>query len=143
MGKSRGRRHEQRLADMSTPAQHYKPPPIPPAVQLNLPIELTETDELRVRQVMYKEKIVDFAIMQICYDGEECNEIARIDCCHSMIHRHQFTRDGNDLYDHLEIKAIPADGGDRWNIVHAGYYDALGLMQEEWAENLRRWRDGR
>ena len=136
-GKRRGR-----VTDMATVPKQYKPPACPPAVEMNFPIEITETDELRIRQLIYREKIVDFAIMQLVREDGLRSEVARIDCCHSMIHRHQFTKDGKDLYDHLEIKAIPADGGDRWNVVHAGYFDALAVMQEEWAENLRRWRDG-
>jgi len=131
-----------RVADMTVVPKQYKPPSSPPAVEMNFPIELTDTDELRVRRLMYREKVVDFAIMQIVWEDGERAEVARIDCCHSMIHRHQFTKDGRDLYDHLEIKSIPADGGDRWNIVHAGYFEALAAMQAEWADNLRRWRDG-
>lgn len=143
MGKSKGRRQERRLVDMATIPKDYKPPPVPPAVELNFKAEITETDELRIRQVVYTEKIVDFAIMQLHWEGQCHHQVARIDCCHSMIHRHQFTRDGHDLYDRLQIKAIPADGGTRWNIVDAGYHEVLALMYDEWEDNLRRWRDGR
>jgi hypothetical protein len=132
-----------RLADMATVPKQYKPPPSPPAIEMNSPMEITDTDTLKIRRVMYHEKIVDFAIMQFTLEGDDWHQVARIDCCHSMIHRHQFTRDGRDLYDHLEIKAIPADGGDRWNVVHAGYFDAYAIMFEEWEDNVRRWRDGR
>ena len=142
MGKTRGNR-QGRLADMTITPPHYKPPPVPPAVETTFPVELTETDEFRIRQVMWSRRIVDFAIVQLYREEDALNQVAKIDCCHSKIHRHQYTRDGGDLYDHLEIKAIPADGGDRWSIVHAGYYDALGLMQEEWEDNRRRWQDGR
>ncbi|TKA09509.1 DUF7718 family protein [Actinacidiphila oryziradicis] len=126
-----------------TAVKQYKPPSCPPAEELNFRLEFTETDEFRVRQVLYRDFIVDFAIMQMVREDGSWVHVARIDCCHSTIHRHQFTHAGDDLYDHLEITAIPPDGGDRWSIVHAGYFSALGTMQEEWAENLRRWRDGR
>ena len=128
---------------MRTPPPVYKPPDCPPAIEMNIPMEITDTDELRIRRRIYREKIVDFAVMQLAWEGSERFEIARIDCHHGMIHRHQFTRDGTELGGRLEIKAIPADGGDRWGIVHAGYFECLSAMQAEWEDNLRRWRDGR
>ncbi|CAN3980453.1 hypothetical protein [Kitasatospora purpeofusca] len=141
MANNSGKRRS-RLVDMVTIPKQYKPPACPPAVEMNFPLELTETDHLHVRQVLYRDRVVDFAIMQLTWEDGTRHEVARIDCCHSVIHRHQFAKDGRDLDGHLEIKVIPPDGGDRWNIVHAGYFEALSVMQEEWADNLRRWRDG-
>ena len=123
--------------------KHYRPPPCPPAEEKNFRLELTDTDELHVRQVWYRDKIVDFAIMQLVWEDGERVHVARIDCCHSMIHRHQFNQAGEDVFNHRQITAIPPDAGNRWSIVHAGYYSALGTMYEEWADNLRRWRDDR
>lgn len=121
----------------------YKPPPCPPAVESNFPIEITETDKLHIRQQVYKDFITFFAIMQLVREGGEWKHVARIDCCHSMIHRHQFVRStGLDIYDHALIVAIPADGGDRWSVVNSGYHDALAVMWDEWEANVQRWRDG-
>ncbi|MFC1418562.1 DUF7718 family protein [Streptacidiphilus cavernicola] len=128
---------------MATIPKDYKPPPIPPAIETNFPIDLTDTDILKVRQVEYRKWVVDFAIMQLTMEAGEWVHVARIDCCHGMIHRHQFAQNGRDLDGRLEIKAIPADDDNRWEIVQDGFYKAIGTMQEEWEDNLRRWRDGR
>jgi len=64
--------------------------------------------------------------------------VARIDCCGSTIHRHQFDQTGKDLYDHRVIVEIPAQDG--WSVVDAGYAEAYEVMFNEWEENLRRWR---
>ncbi|WP_035875861.1 DUF7718 family protein [Kitasatospora cheerisanensis] len=139
-GKRRGR-----VVDMSAgePA-HYKPPPCPPAVESNTRIEITDTDELRIRMQVYKDLITFFAIMQMVWDDGEWKEVARIDCCHSTIHRHQFVLpDGRDIHDHQLIVEIPPDGGERWSVVNDGYHKALAVMYEEWETNVQRWRDGR
>lgn len=143
MGKTRGRRADSRLADMTTVPKQYKPPGVPPAIERNYTLDITDTDMLKVREVVYRKFIVDFAIMQLTWQAEDWQHVARIDCCHGMIHRHQFDQQGNNLDGHAEIKVIPGEDDSRWEIVQDGYWAALGTMQEEWEENLRRWRDGR
>ncbi len=85
---------------------------------------------------------VDFAIQQlyIYEDGGE-TEVARIDCCHGIIHRHQFVKStGEDIYDRRPIATIPAADG--WQVVHHGYDEAYEIMLSEFNENEKRWRDG-
>lgn len=144
LGKSRGRRQERRLADMSEPieAKIYKPPPPGACEVMVYPVEITPTDRITVRQHIYRGKVVDFAIMQEVREGEIWHHVARIDCCHGTIHRHQFTRDGQDIYGHRVIREITGLAGEGWDVVDDTYDMAQEAMFNEYEDNLRRWRDG-
>lgn len=89
----------------------------------------------------YRNRIVDFAFMQLTKSYDKWVEVARIDCCGGTIHRHQFDQDGVDLYDHLLIKPIPRDGRE-WDTVNDSYEVMFDDMMDRWQENLRRWRNG-
>ena len=118
----------------------YVPPPRDMCQIEVYPVEITPTDRLTIRQQIYRGKIVNFAIMQDVLESGTWHQVARIDCCHGTIHRHQYNRDGIDLYDHRVIQEIPATRG--WAVVDAGYVSAQDAMFNEYEENLRRWRDG-
>ena len=139
-----GNNRRGRVKDMNIPVQEprYRPPAVPPAIPTVYPIELTPEDRLVVRMSCYRGKIVDFAIMQETWGGDMWTPVARIDCCHGTIHRHQFDQAGVDVLDHALICDIPAQG-DSWGVVHRGYDDALTTMMDEWEDNLRRWRNVR
>lgn len=140
MGKMPGRKGERGLADMSAEVSEleYRPPPKTACDERQWPQYLTEVDRLHIRTWRYRGRIVDFAIMQIIeVDGKDVH-VARIDCCHSIIHRHQFDKAGVDLYDHRVIVPIPHEDG--WDVVDAGYAAATDVMFNEWEENLRRWK---
>lgn len=144
MGKTRGRRQERRLADMAEPVPPsiYRPPKLEVCEVLVYPVEITPTDRITVRQQIYRGKVVDFAIMQEAREGETWHHVARIDCCHGTIHRHQFIRDGTDVYDHRVIQEIPGPPGKGWDVVDGTYDVAQDAMFNEYEDNLRRWRDG-
>ena len=143
MTKTPGRASERGLVDMAAQPEKklYVPPPASSCRIVEYPVSLTAEDRLHVREHRYKGRIVDFAIMQIraapADEGTEVH-IARIDCCRSTIHRHQYDQTGQDVYDHRVIVEIPALEG--WDVVDAGYADAYDVMFNEWVENLRRWR---
>lgn len=144
MGKLPENSRRERLADMSIqppPEPGYIPPGLDVATENVTPIDLGMDDQLVIRQRYYRGKTVDFAIMQKIRIGQKWIDVARIDCCHSMIHRHQFNRQGVDVYDRRVIINIPAEEAG-WDIVHAGYDDAYTAMLEEWDQNLERWRNG-
>ncbi|MFF9393243.1 DUF7718 family protein [Streptomyces griseoluteus] len=118
----------------------YVPPPREVCTVETFPIYITADDRLTIKQHVYKGKIVHFAIMQDIREGDIWHHVARIDCCHGTIHRHQYNRAGDDIYDSRVITEIPADNG--WSVVDAGYQVAQDAMFDEYEENLRRWRDG-
>ncbi|MFD5802170.1 DUF7718 family protein [Streptomyces sp. NPDC127020] len=132
-----------KLANMGeTPAKvAYRPPKVPPAEQLSFDIPCSEQDLLRVRLRTYRNKIVDFAVMQLTSDYGSWEDVARIDCCGGTIHRHLLGRSGAVLLDHDFIRDIPERDG-AWDVVHDSYEGALNEMQEKWEDNLRRWRSG-
>jgi hypothetical protein len=134
-----GGKFKGRLADMASkpePAE-YRPPPTSAGDVLEWPIILSPTDVLLVRQHVYRKKTVDFAFMQLHHDGEQ-HEVARIDCCHGVVHRHQFNRDGVDVMDRRPIQVIPPASGH--DTVNALFDVCYGRMMEEYEENLRRWK---
>lgn len=138
MTKYKGR-STRRLPDMSmepAPAPEYRPPHGGDLCEY--PISLDAEHMLLVRQVTYRGKIVDFAIMQFYGEGEAQREIARIDCCHGSIHRHRFDKKGNDVLDRDVIKEIVV-GQDEWATVDAAFDSCMGKMQLEFMENYRRW----
>lgn len=138
MNKAKGR-SRRRLPDMSiepAAAPEYRPPTGGEVCEY--PIYLGEGHELVVRQVIYRKKIVDFAIMQFYGEGEERRQIARIDCCHGCIHRHVFNKKGDDILDRDVIKEIIV-GQDEWATIDAAFEDCSDRMQREFMENYRRW----
>lgn len=143
MTKYPGNARRHKLADMTItppPEPHYVPPGLDVAIQTVTPIDITREDQMVVRQRFYRGKVADFAICQKVRVNGKWVDVARIDCCHSTIHRHQFNQEGIDLYDHRVIIEIPAVEG--WNVVDAGYDNAYNVMLNEWDQNLERWRNG-
>lgn len=143
MGKSRGRRSERRLAQMSEPlpVKEYQPPPTWICDVFEHPNEVAPNQQIFVRQYIYKGKVVDFAIVQQTLIEGEWRDVARIDCCHGTVHRHQYGSDGKQVGEPRVIRQIPTDDG--WNAVDGTYDEADAVMFNEWRDNLRRWRDGR
>lgn len=80
-------------------------------------------------------EMVYFAIWQAIRHDDEWHPVARIDCSHATVHRHQFTRSGDNH--RVVLAEIPMDHGqelvDRW------YEPAEIIMQNEWEDNIRRW----
>jgi hypothetical protein len=140
MGKSKGRQTEKRLVDMSTPPPPdpvYEPPE--DAEEYAFAYELPRQDtKLWIRVLDYRGRCVYFAIMQLLLVDGRWREVARIDCHHGYIHRHQLNRAGEDLWDGRRICDIPAgDGGQK--VVDAMYHKCMLIMHDECDENIRRW----
>lgn len=119
----------------------YKPPPEAACDPLVYPFEITETDRILTRLWFYKGKTVDFAICQHAKHEGQWMDVARIDCCGGIIHRHQYNQVGEDVYDHRPIQVI--DRATAWNTLGPAADNAYDVMFNEWEANLRRWRDGR
>jgi hypothetical protein len=117
----------------------YKPPPF--EWEDTYPIYLTGdhdgSDSIVVRMGMYRGKVVDFSINQTTLVDGSPLDVARIDCCHGTIHRHQFHRDGTNVRDRAVLCEIPPDSG--WEVVDKHYQLCLDLMNDGWQDNLRRW----
>ncbi|WP_329105614.1 hypothetical protein OG792_33100 [Micromonospora sp. NBC_01699] len=119
--------------------RRYDPPPREACEEIEIPIRLPEPgNELRVRQSIYRNRIVDFAVIQIVrVDGAWIN-VAKIDCDRGVIHRHQYVRStGEDVWDHRPLEEIPPDQG--WKVVDRWFDRALQMLEDDWEGNLRRW----
>lgn len=139
MGKKRGRPKKGELVDMGVyPAGDcYEPPPFEDCEEFSDSFDLAVGHRLGVRQVYIRgtSQLVYFAIWQsVDLDGK-WHSVARIDCSEGTVHRHQFTRAGENRRTVLEV--IPADHGqevvDRW------YSPAEAMLQNDWEDNYRRW----
>jgi hypothetical protein len=141
MGKEKGRPKKGRLADLTVMPEEsrYYPPPLDVCDCTTVPIQLPRAgNELRLRYAVYRNLIVDFAVVQIVRVMGEWLNVAKIDCDRGVIHRHQYEREtGTDLWDHRPLCEIPPQGG--WEVVDRWYDTAVGMMEDEWEDNLRRW----
>lgn len=128
-----------RLADLTVrpPADHYRAPPDRLCFKDQYSLDLSEEVTLTVVYKVFRGLIVHFVINHSVLANPKSINIARIDTCHGMIHRHQYDQAGVDLLDHQLIRVIPAG---RYDVVNEGFPDALAIMQNEWEANLRRWR---
>ncbi|WP_157631233.1 DUF7718 family protein [Catelliglobosispora koreensis] len=143
MGKEPGRPKKGRLVDMTihppTDPQYELPPP-EECEDETWPVVLAPRHELRARRNVWRDcYIVEFAIMQIVLIDGHWREIARIDTCHSSVHRHYLRKDHpeDSVGIRVEIAPIPMSNG--WEVVDSWYDRSLKLMEDEWQENLRRW----
>lgn len=140
--KAKGRRRQSvGLVDMATRPEPPKPSQPPPASQCEVDetdSELSDTDRLYLRVHSYKNRIVDFALMQYRKSAGEWIEILRIDCAHGSIHRHEFDPDGTER--RIEMKAIPTGKTQQpWDVVDAGYQEAYDWMFDTWDERAKAW----
>ena len=142
MPKGRGGRPLRRLADMADrppSGAAYRPPPRSACDEVVYPVAVEEGHELVIRQQIYRGKIVDFSIQQRTLDDGQWHDVARIDCCHSTVHRHQTYRTATGRNDIVVIREIPSEG---WDVVNEAFATAMDVMEDEWEENLRRWSSG-
>lgn len=129
----RERRHK--LANMSEPDTFvYKPPA--QTNEIVYPVRLGNDHELTVRQNLYREYIVDFAVMHR-FEGEEWPaEVHRVDCCHGEVHSHQFFRRREQ--ERTSIAVIPREKA--WETVDAHFQPCHDRVLDGWEQNFERWR---
>nr|WP_231716035.1 type II secretion system F family protein [Arthrobacter zhangbolii] len=136
----RNRQNNRPPVDMSIKVedQEYRPPDVSSCDVVEYPFDLGDGHSLFVTQRIYRKKIVDFAIMQLFTEGDKQHEIARIDCCHGVVHRHVFDRQGNDLVDRQILRKIEVSQNP-WDTVDSEFGICNDRMSTEYMENYRRW----
>lgn len=149
MANNSGKQGTRRLPDLGVYPEEdrYRPPSCPPAEEFPFPAELAPGHLMYYRPRIYRGKVVDFALQQMTLtdeavppgDGDNWVQVARIDCCRAMVHRHQYNQAGVDIFDHRPIRSIPKEG---WDIVNQAYEESIDVMLAEWIENVERWRNG-
>ncbi|QNP94248.1 hypothetical protein IA203_01280 [Corynebacterium wankanglinii] len=100
----------------------------------------------------YRGKIVDFALTQMADEVEDPrngdDHVARYDCCHSEVHKHQYFRSGHHFQtgakEQRTVIAKIESQDPSWETIDAEYDRYYDDMTESWAANYRRWdSDGR
>ncbi|BAU94703.1 hypothetical protein N24_0441 [Corynebacterium suranareeae] len=135
------------------PKFEYSPPSNAEKV-MDGPLVLTPegTCHLYVTAWSYRGKIVTFALTQTAdyvedpRNGED--HVARYDCCHSEVHKHQYYKSGkhfqNDSKEERTIIAPIDDQATSWDVVDTAYDECFDQMTNDWITNYRRWEtDGR
>jgi len=121
------------------PVRPTAPPPRSACDEVVYPVAVEVGHELVIRQQIYRGKIVDFSIQQRTLDDGRWYDVARIDCCHSTVHRHQTYRTVTGRNDIEVIREIPSEGR---AVVNEAFTTAMDVMEDEWEGNLRRWSGG-
>jgi hypothetical protein len=98
-----------------------------------------ERNRTLVRIWLYRGLIVNFVLCQQTLRRGRWIEIARIDCCHGEVHRHDVDEHGRRLAKRILIREIPP-GEAGWKVVEEEYETARLNMERSWEDRLRRWR---
>lgn len=116
---------------------------------MNFPVHLGGGTVLQVRTMERGKLIVDFSLNQYVEPGYQGNvtqgnvDVARIDCCHSEVHRHQFYRDNRPQKRYIikDLKCVSSHK-DAENLVSDSYDPCYSTMVDNWELYLERWDDG-
>lgn len=134
-------RGSRKLPDMSqnvTLEERYIPPSGEGVKETCFPVALGDGHSFHVRQVVYKKKTVDFALMYFYDDSEKVWEVTRTDCCHSEIHKHFFKYKSSTERSRNVIKKLYA--GERYFDVVDDHFDACyDRLCENYLEDFRGW----
>lgn len=113
---------------------------------VDYPVLLGDGCMLSIRTRELDSRIVDFALNQYVtrdYPANYSNQnhdVARIDCCHSRIHRHQFHRDRAQSPQEViaDLSQSPSQLEAELTI-HSHYDECYLLMIDNWELYLERW----
>lgn len=109
----------------SRPPDEYRPTPDYACNVDEGPIDLGYDEERGERHILYRKVhyyrgvVVWFSLQQTLTDSEEEHIVCRVDCCHSVVHRHVFGRVGGEI-DRVDLVNIP----ERGRTVVDGEYEA-------------------
>lgn len=105
-------------------------------------LDATQGQSVHVKQWCYKGWTVDFSLThQLEEDAGEYQHVARYDCCHSEVHKHQLYRYSEAETRHT-VKQLD-DPKTAWEDVDTVFPEAYDDMIDNWEENYRRWNRGR
>lgn len=112
--------------------------------------EISLGDGINLRQwaVGYDNLIVDFAFVQFVdalYESNDTDknvDVARIDCCHSEVHRHQFYR-SNRKQNRYILHPLQGETNhkDAERVVNNCYDECSQTFIDNWETYLERWED--
>ncbi len=144
MGKAKSKtRIERGLVDMSASSeaegtQRWSHQPDEHDEELTYQNVLAEDSVLYVRHVYQRGRVVDFGLTQMTRLGNRWVSVARADSCHGTVHLHRYNRAGDQIGEPKVLREVFTQQD-----LEEGYDLADAILDDEWVENLRRWRDGR
>lgn len=127
-------------ATAQSPTWKYKPPS---GADLVLDTRITLGSEapgqsVYVVQWQYRGKTVNFALtQQLEPSAGKYAHIARYDCCHSEVHKHQYHKGSKQ--ETRTVVAPISDPKTAWETVDAAYETCYDQMFDGWHENYRKW----
>lgn len=141
MSKPKGRPRKGTLSDMTiypSDGDCYEPPQGEDTDVIPYRLQLPEAHRAGVVQTFRKgtTAMVRFCVWQEVYVDGAWQKILRIDSWHGTVHRHDFTRSGNNT--RTDLEAIPTDHPEK--VIERWCSRAEYLIMEEWEANVRRWR---
>lgn len=93
------------------------------------------------KQWVYKGKVVDFSLSHRFEEvAGHYTFVARYDCCHSEVHKHQMYRSGKEET-YKPLKRLD-DPNTAWEDVDSAFPVACDDAIDSWEENYRRWNHG-
>jgi hypothetical protein len=102
-------------------------------------IELSDTSRIVQRLVHRRGRLVDYALVhEVRGADEEWHEVAKIDCCHSQVHRHTAATDQPETDRKLVIQELFS-----WKDVEDSWDAAYGDIEDNWERRERDWLNGR
>lgn len=111
-------------------------------------IYLSQEDVLHQTEWTFRGRVVDFSLNHYVTGEHPDNwndcpvDVARIDTCHSQVHKHQFYRSGREQ-NRLVIRDLSTlDNLDEARqAVEESYDQCYMQMADEWESHLERWKD--
>lgn len=93
---------------------------------------------MHVVQWCYKGKTVDFALVQQVEEvAGNLQDVAKYDCCHSEVHKHQYHRDRGQIQRNVIVRL--SDDNHSWEKIDRAFDECYEQMLNYWDENYRRW----
>lgn len=143
LGRAKSRaRIERGLVDMAagdtadSPAWVYQPDEHDEEHVYDFPLSVDSS--LFVRQVLQRGRLVEFGITHSILRGGKWRFVARADSCHGTVHLHRYREDGSEVGEPQVLISVFTQED-----LETGYNLAEDLVDTQWEENVRRWRDGR
>lgn len=130
----------------------YQPPALAELYEHDMVLFPGETCSLHCKQWTFKGKVVNFALSLRVLDATKSKNpngsVARYDCCHSEVHKHQFYRSGKHYKtgepEQRTVIAPIDDPKTAWDTVDKAYDSCYDDIAGNWETNYRRWdTDGR
>jgi hypothetical protein len=133
-----------RLADLTIypPAELcYEPPPHEECEEFPNSYDLALGHRLGSRQIYLRgsSDLVYFSVWQSTKVDGQWVAVARIDCSHGTVHRHQFAADGGNRV--TVLATIPNDHS--FEFIDHWHPRAARIMEDEWEANYWRWHGDR